>query len=305
MKKWMLPVTAALLLPAFTCSARAIDKSRELSAFENVEVGGGFEITFTNSDSFSAEWTVDDEIEPFTEIYVRNNTLFVNLNKEGRKYLRKNFKGRSAPQPTLKVTVSMANIKKLKISDNSSVSAASEPLHSNDFFLEVGDKGRIPDLTVNADGKDAEIVLSKDADVTMRLQAKRLKISASHSAQLALTHASEEAVVSLEGSANVGLSGNVPALQAETKNSAKLNLQGDGRKLTCKGVHFSRIEAQRFAVDEAYVTQNGAEVWVNARKLLEISLSGGAELVYCGKPEFNILSIRKSSVIRIEDKEKR
>ena len=304
MKKLIAILSAAALLAAsaFSLDAQTLRKNKEFSPFENVEVCKAFVVTFENSDSYEADWEINAELAEYVDIYVRQNTLKVDLNKEGAKLLKKNYRGQNLP--VMKITISMPDITNLTLTENSSIDVESEPMHSKNFTFTAKDKAKVTEFSMNVDG-NAAINLSKDADVTLKMMAKKIKISADNSAVMALTHSSDEISVVQGGSSSIGLAGDVDKIEIETRNSSKLNIQGNGYQLSCNSKGVSEIEAEKFEVKKASVVLNSAIAWINATDELEMELSNSSEVIFCGNPKMKIVDVKKSSITRIENAEKK
>ncbi len=296
----MLGAAALMLAAAWGLDAQTVSKSKDFSPFDRVEIWKNFQVTFENSTTYHADWEINEDLAPYVDIYVRQNTLIVDLDKEGAKYLKKNYRG-GDKVPTMNITISLPNLAVLNMNEKSSISSESEPVYSHSFNLTAKDQAKIDNLNVNVEKGVAEINLSKNADVTMKLSAKNVKIATENSSAMALTCEASNVQVGLSGSSSVGLAGQMDTLAIIARNSSHLTAQGKGNRLTCNSKGVSLVEAERFEVQNASVVLNSAVAWVNVLNNIELDLSNSSELVFCGNPLLQVQGIKKSSVTRIEN----
>lgn len=299
MIKRILVVLIGICAYAIAAQAQTITKSQEYSAFSTIEVGDTFNVSFKPSETgnYMAEWTVDTALENYVVVYVKNKTLYVDLDEREmnkNKEVRALYKGRNAPKPVLNVTIKVPTFQSLKLSENAVVDAMGTNFENNDFSLEVSGNAKVNNLTVNA--KDAKVKVSKNGAVTMNLNANDLEISLENSANLNLNQDSRNLKIKAEDSATLTLTGGSNAVVMETKNSAKLNLSGSASSIDLTSQDRSEVDATRFPVkDVTLKMKNSSKFMASVNANLSLDMDG-ATFEFSGNPDIKIVNLNKATV---------
>ena len=299
MIKRAIATVIAMVAMATAAYSQTITKSQEYSPFTTIEVGDSFNVSFRPSyeGNYLAEWTIDNILENYVTVYVKNKTLFVDLDERAMnkdKEVKNAYKGKDAPSPVLNVIIKVPTFVKLKISDNAVVDAMGTNFENNEFELEVAGNGKVNNLTVKS--REAKVSLSKNANVTMNLDANDIKIELEDNTSLSLNQNSSNLAIATEDNAALTLTGSANSTKIESKNSSKLNLSGSSSMLDVKSQDRCEIEATRFPVKDLSVNIKGnSKVFSAVNNNLSIEMDGG-NLEFSGNPAIKITTLKKATV---------
>ena len=88
---------------AQSLSAQLTDKDITVSEFNAVNVSDDFEVTLSRG-TYGVRLTVDKELEPYVEVYVRSKVLYISYDEKAvPKELRKLYRGRGSLTPVFRV----------------------------------------------------------------------------------------------------------------------------------------------------------------------------------------------------------
>ncbi|MBR1872134.1 MAG: DUF2807 domain-containing protein [Bacteroidales bacterium] len=299
MKKVLIAIFGILAM-AVAANAQTITKSQEYSAFNTIEIGDSFNVTFRPSatGAYSAEWTVDSMIEDFIEIYVKNKTLYVNLNEKDmnkNKEIKAYYKGKNAPKPVLNVVIKVPTFQKMVLSENAVVDAMGTNFENNDFTLEVAGSAKVNNLTVNA--QKGKIVLEKNANVNMNINANDLEVEMENNAVLNLNQETKNLSIKAEDSANITLIGGSNVVTVNLKNAPKLNLSGSATTIDMTCQDRAETDASRFPVKDVTLKMKGnSKFTANVSANLSLEMDG-ATFTFSGNPAIKIVSLNKATVL--------
>lgn len=284
---------------AMTLQAQTITKSQEYSAFNTIEVGDSFNVSFKPSESgnYMAEWTIDTVLENYVAVYVKNKTLYVDLDERAMnkdKEVKALYKGRNAAKPVLNVIIKVPAFQTLKITDDAVVDAMGTNFENNDFNLEATGNAKVNNLTVNA--KKGSIKMQKSAVVTMNLTANDLEIELKNNAALNLNQDSKNLKIQAEQNAVLTLTGGSNAVEIECKNASKTNLSGSATSINLIAKDRAEVDATRFPVKDLAVNmKNNSKFNGNVSSNLSLEMDG-ASLTFSGNPDIKIISLSKATV---------
>ncbi|MBR1894037.1 MAG: hypothetical protein IJ823_02150, partial [Bacteroidales bacterium] len=95
---------------ALSAQTRELDFSN-LAEFNGIDVSDSFEVTVNPSNFYGAKVVVDDVLSGFVMVYVKQKTLYINLDE--RKIpaqVKKLFKGRNASKAVLRAVVQVPSL---------------------------------------------------------------------------------------------------------------------------------------------------------------------------------------------------
>ena len=300
MIKRVIETVIAIAALSIAASAQTITKSQDYSAFTTIEVGDSFNVSFRPSleGNYMAEWTIDSILEEYVEVYVKNRTLFVNLDERAMnkdKEVKNAYKGKDAKKPVLNVIIKVPTFITLKLSENAVVDAMGTNFENNEFNLEVAGNAKVNNLSVTA--KTATVKLQKNANVTMNLEANDLTVNMESNSALSLNQKTMNLNINTEDNANLTLTGSANSVVLGMRNSSKLNFSGSASALEVNSQERSELEATRFPVKDLTVKMKGnSKVYSSVTNNLTLEMDG-ATLEFSGNPEIKITNLNKATIL--------
>ena len=299
---------------AQSLSAQLTDKDIAVSEFNAVNVSDDFEVTVARG-TYGVRLTVDKELAPYVEVYVRSKVLYVSYDEKAvPKDLKKLYKGKGSLTPVFRVVANTPELKAVTLSDNATLTGVEEFV-ADEFELTAAGKSQVKNLTVTA--SSARISLKKNAVATLNVKTDRgVEASTDNSSNLKLTFTGRELALTADGSSVVVADGPTKALNLATggssqvsvnsdtekidlttEGSSKLTLTGKGLEMTVKGSRSSVVDAFAMPVETVEATlSNSSTVTVTVSKSVYANLVGGSALFYSGTPEFKIEKIVRSTL---------
>ena len=315
----MIAFTAILVLApqragAQSLSAELSDRDIAVSEFNAVNVSDDFEVTVSRG-TYGVRLTVDKELAPYVEVYVRSKTLYIAYDEKSvPKDLKKVYKGRGSLTPVFRVTVHTPELQSVSLSDNATLTGADEFV-AGDFELTAAGKSQVKTLSVSA--ASAKIVLRKNAIATLSLKTDRgVEVNTDNNANLKLTFTGKELALNADGSSvvvaegptrslnlmtggssQVSVTSDTEKVDLTTEGSSKLTLTGKATEMKVKGSRSSSVDAFAMPLETVEADlSNSSSVTVSVSKKVEVNLVGGSALYYSGSPEFKIEKIVKSTL---------
>ena len=290
------------------------DKEVPVSEFNGLNISDDFDVTVAKG-SFSVKLTVDKDLMPYVDVYVRSKTLYLSYDQKAvPKNIKKQYKGKSAPVPVFRVVVYTPTLESVVMSDNTRLTGVEEFFSSN-FTLDAADKAEVQNLTVNA--TSAKVQMKKNTKAMLTLKTDRgVEVVTEGNASVKLNSTGKELIVNTSGSSNVAATGDCTLLNIASAGSSQVNvttetekvavtaegsskvlLNGRGKQLIVKGTRSSSLDAYAFPVDEVEADLAGSStVSVSVSQKVSATLVGGSSLYYSGTPEFRITKIVKSTL---------
>ena len=299
---------------AQSLSAELSDRDIAVSEFNAVNVSDDFEVTVSRG-TYGVRLTVDKELAPYVEVYVRSKTLYIAYDEKSvPKDLKKVYKGRGSLTPIFRVTVHTPELQSVSLSDNATLTGADEFV-AGDFELTAAGKSQVKTLSVSA--ASAKIVLRKNAIATLSLKTDRgVEVNTDNNANLKLTFTGKELALNADGSSvvvaegptrslnlmtggssQVSVTSDTEKVDLTTEGSSKLTLTGKATEMKVKGSRSSSVDAFAMPLETVEADlSNSSSVTVSVSKKVEVNLVGGSALYYSGSPEFKIEKIVKSTL---------
>ena len=299
---------------AQSLSAQLSDKDVAVSEFNAINVSDDFDVTVSRG-SYGVRLTVDKELAPYVEVYVRSRTLYVSYDEKAvPKEIKKLYKGKGGLVPVFRVVAYTPELQAVTLSDNATLTGVEE-FAANDFELTATGKTQVKKLSIAANS--AKIVMKKNALATLSIKTDRgVEVNTDNNANLKLTFTGKELALNSEGSSvvvadgptrklnvmtggssQVSITSETESLDLTTEGSSKLILTGKALDMKVKGSRSSSVDAFAMPLEtvEAELS-NSSSVTVSVSKLVHVNLIGGSSLYYSGKPVFEIEKIVKSTL---------
>ena len=315
----MIAFVAALALApqratAQSLSAQLTDRDIAVSEFNAINVSDDFEVTVSRG-SYGVRLTVDKELAPYVEVYVRSRTLYISFDEKAvPKELRKLYRGKGALTPVFRVMAYTPELRSVTLADNATFTGVQEFM-TNEFELTAAGKSEVTNLSVVA--ATAKIVLRKNALATMTVKTDRgVEVNTDNNANLKLTFTGKEFALNADGSSvviadgpttslnlmtggssQVSVTSDTEKVDLTTEGSSRLTLTGKAVDMKVKGSRSSYVDA--FAMPLETVEANlshSSTVTVSVSKKVYANLVGGSALFYSGNPVFEIEKIVKSTL---------
>ena len=299
---------------AQSLSAQLTDKDIMVSEFNAVNVSDDFDVTVSRG-TYGVRLTVDKELAPYVEVYVRSKVLYVSYDEKAvPKDLRKMYKGKGALTPVFRIVAYTPELKAVTLSDNATLIGVDEFV-TDEFELTAAGKSQVKNLTVSA--ASARISLKKNAVASLNVKTDRgVEASTDNSSNLKLTFTGRELALTADGSSvvvadgptkalnlatggssQVSVNSDTETLELTTEGSSKLTLTGKAVDMKVKGSRSSVVDAFAMPLETVEATlSNSSTVTVTVSKSVYVNLVGGSALFYSGTPEFKIEKIVRSTL---------
>jgi hypothetical protein len=296
-------------------SVQLTDKDIVVSEFNALNVSDDFEVTVSKG-TYGVRLTVDKELAPYVEVYVRSKTLYISYDdKAVPKEIKKMYRGRGGLTPVFRVVAYTPELRSVSLADNASLTGVEE-FTAPEFELTMAGKTQVRNLAVSANS--ARILMKKNAIATLSVKTERgIEVNTDNNANLRLTFTGKELALTSDGSSvvvaeggtttalnlmtsgssQVSVTSETGKLDLTTEGSSKLTLTGKATEMLVKGSRSSVVDAFSMPVEKVDATlSNSSSVTVSVSKQVFANLVGGSSLYYSGSPEFRIEKIVKSTL---------
>lgn len=302
MKKMIFAVVFLLLAGRGSVFGQSdIVQEHDYERFNAVNVSDYFSVNLYASDRYSVKIVSDERIAPYVKAYVKNGTLFLELDEKGyTPELKKALRAKGAAEPNLKAEVYMPTLNSLVLKEKS-VITRSEGLKSENFTLTATDNSRIEKLPLQC--VSAEVNLSKGAVAFINVNAsKTLYLDISNSSEANIRQESGSMDAKIAGSAVLKTNVNVSEMNIDIAGGTEAYLTGTASMLKVKAAGLSVTDAEALEVSDAEMEQTGSsKCYVNVVNNLKVNLTGGCLLSFKRNPSIEVDRIVNSTMIKADD----
>ena len=305
---------ATSLMLSASLSAQTLEKVTEYATLDAVNVmDGAFDVSLVRADAYSIKIVTDAVISDYVTSTVRDQTVYISYDsKSVPKEVKKLYKGRSTPDPVLRVIISAPDIHEVVLGDKSTFSCT-EPLRTSRFNLSLLDNASVKALQVSAE--NIGILLKKKSSAILTLDAGVLTVSTEGNANARISGKYGAVSTASDGSSTLIIEGDCEELELkgngssqqtvnskagkvtlDLANSSKVALSGSADELTIRGRNNASADIRNCNIDEVTLTLNSSTVHIGAKKKLNLELTSGAEVFYDGDPQFIVKKIIKSTL---------
>lgn len=244
----------------------------EFSEFNSLNANGSLNVRVVQSDKFSILIKADDNLQNYIESYVREKTLYV-VYKEGDvpRDVKKIYKGKGAPVPTLDVTVSVPSLSSVNIVGGYLVI---DEIQSSDTF------------TINA---------GKDATARIKLASDNINITTADNANIKLNHTCTNLNLTTDGKSVIVADGQCSSANASLNGSSRVNMTGSSPSLTLSTARSSVFEALNLENASTSVIAKGGTATVSPQSELTLDMDGGT-VFFFGEPTISIVKMHRASL---------
>ena len=299
---------------AQSLSAQLTDKEIMVSEFNAVNVSDDFDVTISRG-AYGVRLTVDKELAPYVEVYVRSKVLYVSYDEKAvPKEVRKLYRGKGGLTPTFRVVAYTPELQAVTLSDNAILTGVEE-FAASEFELTAAGKSQVRNLSIAA--ASARISMKKNAVANLNLKTERgVEVNTDNNANLKLSFTGRELALTSDGSSvvvadgptrslnlatggssQVSVSSDTEKVEVTAEGSSKLTLTGKALEMEVKGSRSSVVDAFAMPLEEVEANlSNSSTVTVSVSKKVSANLVGGSALYYSGTPVFQIEKIVKSTL---------
>lgn len=315
----MIAFASVLLVSSQRSAAQVLtpqvtDKDVVVSEFNAINVSDDFEVTVARG-AYGARLTVDKELAPYVEVYVRSRTLFITFDEKAvPRDLRKLYRGRGGLTATFRVTVYTPDLQSVTLSDYA-ILTGTEEFVASDFELLAAGKSQVKNLSISA--ASAKIALKKNATANLVIRADRdLEVTTENNSILDLSYDAENLTVlsggssiitadgpcvtmnlTTAGSSQVKITSETEVVDITAEGNSQLILNGKAYDLKIKGSRNASVDALAMPLETVDANMaNSSSVLVDASKSIHVNLVGGSALYFTGTPAIEIGQIIKSTL---------
>lgn len=295
-------------------------KDCETGEFTAIQAGGNFQITLKEGPC-AVILNADEALIPYIMVSVQDSTVFIEMDENAiPRDVKKIYRGRNAPVPILRASVSLPFINGLTATQNAVFSSNDSTLVADSIELSVTDKARLQDLKLEANFVKLRMARNAMADVHLDA-ATQLELSLDGSSMLnleyktrnllmhqmgnsmsALDGETSTATFDIGGNANCSSRHKGNVLVVEAGGNSDINLTGEMGDMTLKATRMAKLNSLKMNTMRVIANINGwNRVYVNAQEFLSVNLSGGSALYYTGVPAIQVGKIVRSTFAPYEE----
>lgn len=303
--------TMAVCLVALSlglASAQTRESNTPVSHFSELNVSGDFIINIVSGSKTGVKIEADATISDLVKVSTRGDILTVSVDdKKLTGEFARLFKGRNANNPVLKATITAApmSLKALNLSNRVVLeSVAEDVFHNTNVLVSLTNSTEVRQASIDA--ARITLVMGKKSKGTFELSADAsLSIEASGSSELTIDQDSDQTDIKLSSSADLLLKGRCQTFSISTKGRSKAVVNGSCEKASYTMEDASDVNAINLVAKSATIDMNdGCSLAEAATDAIEVSMTGGASLIFAGNPVFVVNNIKNSSVITYENSKK-
>jgi len=284
MKRFFTLLAAALIAALPLTAARAATdpaqvktetKDYRLSGFTGLNVSSVYNVELTRDSRYAVRVEAPDFLMPYLLVEVRDGSLRLGLQELPRD-VRRRFENANYD---LRATVSMPELRELKMSGASKLVACGEFSTRREFELKLSGATQVRDLSIKA--PEADIECSGASKLYLTGSFTKLDAALSGSAAGKLTADAREADLELSGAAKLSVAGTLGQVELEAGGAANYTQEGAITSLAAEANGAARITTSEASAATARVRLSGAaKAIIDVREELSASLSGAASLRY-------------------------
>ena len=300
MKKLVLGtiLCVSMFFCAFSADAQTVTRSNEFSFFNKIEASYNYKIIVKEGSYNRVEWTVDTILAELVDIYQQGSTLYVKFKeKDLTKEIKKHYKGKNAPVPTLDVVVFTPSLDGLDISDNVLVEATDLKTSDQNLSVVMRNNSRLNNLKTEASNITLEASGEAVLNVSAQSTSSCITVKGDKKSEINLNLNSEKLYATASGSADIYITGNAAHIEASLEDKSKMVLRsGSAEDLLLTSKNSSELDASSYIIGNAGLSMAGSKAIVKVNKILKLNLKGGSVVNYLDNPAIEIVNIEKSSV---------
>lgn len=270
--------TSALL------SAESVKKTQDLISFSGLSLSGNISATLCEGSKYSVTYEVDSRIVDFVSVHLSGSVLKIEIREkdfpnELKAQIRK--KEFALSPSNFKVTAPFKSFSSISLEDNAKIEVEGSVEVDNTLKIKTLNNSKILHSLIRA--KKVEVSSHNNSSIDASFVCDALNLETFNNASLSLNVSSKSANIEASNNASVIISGEVKEVEITGKNNSELDL----RKTTT-----DKVEVKMSNNCQCQVATDG--------KLIITSMTGGADLLFEGKPTLEIGKIVNSSVSSVK-----
>ena len=265
----------------------------------------------------------DEALLPYVQVSVKDSTLYIDYDEKAvPSEIKKLYRGRNAPVPILRASVSAPAFSGITASRESSI-RGNGTVFADNIEINLYDSADIQDLKLEA--AYAKLRMSKNSYADVQLDSdSQLELSLEGNSKLKLGYKAHNLLLYQTGNSSSILSGESTTASCDILGSSKSHLDLKGKVLVLYAGGSADVSLAGEMGDFTLTAERAAKVeslemktmrvkagltgWtraiVNAEELLSVNLGGGSSLYYTGGPAIQVGKIVKSTLAPYETEEK-
>lgn len=313
---------SAVAQPLFATQPQG-NKPCEVGDFNAVYVSGKMEVTLLPGDC-GVTLHADQALISYIQVSVRDSTLCIDYNEKAvPNDVKKIYRGRNAPTPILRASVSIPSLNGITATQNAIINGEGT-ISAGNIDLILTDKSIVKDLKLEAESAKLRMTKNSQADFNLLVESQ-LELSLDGASQLKLRYKARNMLLHQTGSATAIMDGesstatcaigsmaksrmnhNGNVLVLDAGGSADITLSGEMGDLTLGVDRTARVDALEMNAKRVKADLNGwNHAYVHAEEFLGVNLNGGSALYYSGVPAIQVGKIVKSTFAPYEEPEKK
>lgn len=287
------------LSAALAASAQeALTSEYNYSPFNRIVVNDGYDFSLVNADGYSVRLSTDADIFTYAHAFVKDSTLFLELDMEAfPAELRKSLAAQGN-QPLLKAEICVSGIDSVEIHDDA-VLDNTVPFECGSLKIVMDGSSRIAGLEISGGSLDLELTRTASASVSAKTDSLKVVSSASSSVTVACSnrYSSFKAL----GNSSMRINCASDDCRIASESAAEVSAAGKAGVCAVTGRAGSIVDASDLLSGKADVTLSMAShCTLGKTDTLTVDLIGGSHLIVDGNPSMLINRILSSSVTHPE-----
>lgn len=293
-------ITVLLCLSAAVAAygQEALTSEYSYSPFNRIVVNDGFDFSLVNSDGYSVRLSTDAEIFIYAHAFVKDSTLFLELDKEAFPAdLRKSLAAQGN-QPLLKAEICVSDIDSVEIHDDAVLDNADQ-FDCGSLRIVMDGASRIAGLEIS--GGSLELDLTRNASASVSVKTDSLKVVSSASSSVTVACSNRYSSFRAIGNSSMRINCVSDDCRIASESAAEVSAAGKAGACAVTGRAGSIVNASDLTSGAADVSLSMAShCTLGKTDSLTVDLTGGSHLIVEGNPSMLIRRIISSSVTHPE-----
>ena len=300
--------TIALMACCIAAFAQASkEKTEVFSSFNAISASNCVAVTLEKGSKYSVTLKTDARIADYCRMYVQGSTLVIDIDEKSypnelKAQLRKKD---SAPVfAYAEVTIpSAGTVQSLSLNDEATFSAAFKLELQHNFSVSTTGSAIVKSLNVSTN-EDIMVNAAKKSSVSITAKGTSVTLNSDNQSVISADVTAVNATANIAANSTQNIKGNISTILANGAGSGKAIINAQITSLEVIGKGNSTIDARESACKNATVNLTSCKAYIHATGALKVTLSSGAYLAYDGTPDFDIVSVKNSSIIRLGEEKK-
>lgn len=294
-------ITAFVFLSAAVAASaqEALTSEYNYSPFNRIVVNDGFDFSIVNSDCYSVRLSADADIFSYVHAFVKDSTLFLELDKEAfPSEVKKRLSGKDSDVLYLRAEIGVPDIDVVEIHDNAVLDSKETFTCGNVSFV-IDGSAMIAGLDISAGCVSLDLTRNSSASVSVK--ADSLKVVSSALASVTVAGSTGYSAFKALGNSSMTVNCVSDECRIASESAAEVSASGKADVFSVTGRAGSIVNAEDMLSDKAEVSLSMAShCTLGKTDSLTVDLIGGSHLIVDGNPTIQISRILSSSVTHPE-----